>query len=386
MPSFFIAHRRTLLIAEGVIFVLLALAAFLHIWRPQTTLAQHIARCDGEGTRKQQCYGELVLSEANAKGIGAGLDALGALYVHDQEFASYCHGNTHELGKMAYTYFVAGKDISLSPKTSYCGFGFFHGFIEELMSESGDLSQARKFCEYVDSKLQSELKGTSFACYHGIGHGVVDGTDTAKWGNASLFIADGLRICETLGDTDQHSERCASGVFNALAIAYMDPKYRLSANPKDPFAICRLQDKPIVRKACYDQMNGYVDGTSATFRDALNVTYKTAEAAYAEVAIHSVAAYESINALAMGGDLLTYVKDCGTLPENLSTQCAQGFAEGLIETGKPGAEYVSAIDACARSGTLAHTCFHGVATSVHDRLPGAQQDAACTEIGKAGGQ
>src|SRR3989344_3749837 len=211
-PLFRIGRLSTLLLALFVLAGILAIILTL----PES-LSSRVTRCEENGDQEQQCFEKLILEEARMRGIDAAFDALAFLYARDREFAAYCHGNTHELGGIAYESFKRQEDITLSAKTSYCGFGFYHGFMEALLFDSGDLAEARRFCEYVDEKLRSTAQGVSFACYHGIGHGVVDGSDPSLWGNASRYIEKGLVLCDTLGDVEEHKARCASGVFNALA-------------------------------------------------------------------------------------------------------------------------------------------------------------------------
>src|SRR3989344_5796378 len=247
-PLFRIDRLRALLIALFVLAGILAIILTL----PES-LSSRVTSCEENKDQEQQCFEELILEEARMRGIDAAFDVLAFLYARDREFAEYCHGNTHELGTLAYESFKRGDEMSLSAKTSYCGFGFYHGFMEALLFDSGDLAEARRFCEYADEKLRSSTGGVSFACYHGIGHGVIDGSDPSTWGSASKYIEKGLALCDTLGEVEEHKERCASGVFNALAIAYREPKYRITADPSDPFAVCRAQKKLYEREACYDQ-------------------------------------------------------------------------------------------------------------------------------------
>ncbi len=349
-------------------------------------LSSSIARCEAEASKKQQCFENIIVDEAKQRGISRALDLLGELYAQDHEFATYCHGNTHQLGVLAYDKFKQGKNFSLSSKTSYCGFGFYHGFLETLLADRGDLSEARRFCEYVDNKLRATVSGVSFACYHGIGHGVVDGSDPSRWGDVNAYIKPGLALCDTLGEIEEHKARCASGVFNALAVAYTNPKYRLKANPKDPYAICRAQEKLYVRKACYDQMNGYVVATTSTFEEALKVAAESSEAQLKLTAVETVAGYTALRALANIRPLPQYLADCSALTTALRDICVRGFAVGLIEFGKPEDEYSVALNVCAQSGENEKMCLLGVTMAVHDRLSPEMQKKLCRDIAQIAGR
>jgi hypothetical protein len=347
---------------------------------------ERIADCLTQGKLKEQCLNNIIVEEAIRRGVDRGLDALAHTYDSDPSFVQGCHGATHELGRIAFDAFEAGEKMKLSDKTSYCGFGFFHGFLEALLEKSGDLAEARRFCEYVDVTLKETFSGISFACYHGIGHGLVDGSDPATWGDEEKFIEPGLTLCNTLGDDDQHRERCASGVFNSLAIAYVTPKFRIAGDPLDPYAACRKQEKPYAQKACHDQMNGYVANTNPEFSEALKIAAEGAEPGYTIVAVQSVAGFLAKKALFEGGDLSQFVRGCAVVPEQLRETCVRGFAVGFIEFAKPTEKYHSAVDACAGSGVYASACMNAVATAVKESLAPSEQVDACTYVRERSGE
>jgi hypothetical protein len=338
-----------------------------------------VTACESEETRSQQCFNELVITASRESGVKDGFNVLADIYERDQRFAEYCHGATHEIGRVAYEYFRDGRDFELSDKTSYCGFGFYHGFIEELMLDKGDIKEASIFCEYADEKLLPQTTGTSFACYHGIGHGVVDGTDPSLWGDAERYIEPGLTLCDSLGDIEEHKERCASGVFNALALAYKDPKYGFDARVEDAYSICTLQTKRYAREACYDQMNGYVVIHTPGFSDALRIASHV-EDLYVTTAVRSVASFRATKALAYPENLGSDLGMCDSLSTNLRNECAEGFGDGLIEGGKPTEEHITAVGVCAENTVLRDYCLRGVVKSVRQRFPIAIQKQTCAQI------
>ncbi len=368
-------------VVGGIVLVLIAtFVAMESKWWQNRQFSARIGVCEAEGPRKQQCFEELILSVAHTGGIGQAFDILAELYARDREFASFCHGNTHELGAIAYDDFRRSKDFSPSSKMSYCGFGFYHGFLEAMLFDKGDLGGAERFCDWLDEKFREEIQGVSFACYHGIGHGVIDGNDPTRWGNVQKFVEPGLALCRTLSDTGDHRERCASGVFNALALAYRDPKYRLANDTRDPYAFCRTQGEVYLRRACYDQMNTYVTWVYPNFADALSVAATRSEEAFRTVAVSSVPGPMAQEVLATDADIAALINVCSTLSTHLADMCAQGFGSGLIEFGKPGEEYRVAIEACARTGERAPACFNAVAHSVMDRLPPKTHEQMCRDI------
>lgn len=348
-------------------------------------ISKSIDGCLQEGPKKQQCLDTLILGEARRGGVSHAFDVLAEIYPRDTEFALFCHGNTHQLGELAFDSFEKGEDAAISPKTSYCGFGFYHGFLEKLVYTKGDLSEARLFCEHVDEKLRGTVSGGSFACYHGIGHGVVDGTDPSRWGDAEKYIEPGLALCEKVSDIQEEKARCASGVFNALAIVLHKGEHGFSATLTDPYSICKEQKLPYVRKSCYDQMNSYIVETTDTFSDALNMAASHAEPALVTVAISSVAGYTAQEALGSTSPLTTYLGACDKLSSSLRDVCAKGFASGLIEFGNPDKEYGKAIALCVQGGERTNACLRGVIDGAQYRLGPDALEAFCAEVGRAAG-
>lgn len=348
---------------------------------PERTTLQALAHaCESDPNRKQQCYEELVLNEANEKSVSAGFDALAYLYERDAEFATFCHGNTHELGEIAYRNFTRDTEVDVSPKTAYCGFGFYHGFLEALLAETGDLSEARRYCAIAEERLKNTFAGVSFACYHGIGHGVVDGSEPDRWGDASSFIERGLKLCDTLGEVEEHKERCASGVFNALALAYRNPTFSLSIDTNDPYAICRAQSLPYAEEACHDQMNTYVIDTSPTFSDALALARRSASPTYVATAIEAAAGYRAQSMLESDDTFAASIAACSALEGDLVSACIRGLAGGMIEFGKPGHEYDAALRLCSMANTESSICYQSLFTGVRDRVPKSEYPRLCTHI------
>lgn len=361
-----------------VLAVALIVAAFVG-YKPADVSASEIDACLDAGTQKAQCLNDLV-EKAGKESIVDGFDMLAAVYGRDQEFANACHGTTHTLGEYAYEDFKEATDFALTPKTAYCGFGFFHGFMEALLAENGDIAEARRFCDSADRDLQSATAGVSFACYHGIGHGIIDGSDPEAWGDVAAFIAPGLRLCDTLGDNLEHKTRCVSGVFNSLGVAYFEPKYKLPIEKNDPYAFCRGLVPEYQKKACYDQMNSYIVPATKSFSEALILAATTPETEYRQLAVSTVAGLAANQTLARKRDAAADMRACGELAPDLHATCARGFANGLIEFGLPGKEFDIALRACAESGNFAKACFEGLSHAAKDRVNRETQEKVCAAM------
>jgi plastocyanin len=101
--------------------------------------------CSAIGTTadKESCWNEAVITLLDSQGVSAALEYVGKLYTTEPSFAADCHDYLHKVGEAVYD---RRMDLSglLGPETSYCGYGFFHGYMERLLAVSGDITEAAK--------------------------------------------------------------------------------------------------------------------------------------------------------------------------------------------------------------------------------------------------
>lgn len=370
--------RRFVYLLSGILFFSIVIVLAFLLPRGAESLIREIEACEAQSNSTQQCFEELIVRTAKEKDVSSGFDVLALLYDRNHEFAQYCHGNTHELGEIAYEKFAQKNVIEVSSKTSYCGFGFYHGFLESLLHSTGDLDEARRYCGEAEELLKSTYRGVPFACYHGIGHGVIDGTNPASWNDAQTFIAPGLELCATLGKIEEHKERCASGVFNALALAYRDPTFSLDIDKKDPYALCRSQKERYERESCHDQMNTYISASTQTFDEALSLAIFSAAEEYKVLAVETTAATMATRILKQSTDTFeSYITSCKAVPFVYAQACIRGIASGLIELGKPEHEADVALRFCAQSDPHNDECHRVVFVGIRDRVPLSKYRSIC---------
>lgn len=302
-----------------------------------------IPDCRGEPA----CWRTAMEDALRERGLDQALELVAKLYRDEPEFAQSCHSFLHELGEAAYSMFSRNEALHLTPKTSYCGYGFFHGFMEALLFSGGTMEEARAFCAEADRQLSSEARDARGACLHGIGHGVVDGSDPRLWGDAQKFVSPGLALCEKVGADAVQIDRCASGSFNSLAIAFNSSQYGLTANANDPYWVCKLQTKHYFKKPCFEEMNTTVFLLSdKDLRKAAAFVAAIPEDIYAGSAISSVAGY----AASFYRDEQIFpeiVEICQSAGERLRFDCIEGFAGGLAEFGEPEKEHERATAFCS---------------------------------------
>ncbi len=298
---------------------------------------------DAEALKK--CW-EAVVSVSMKKGdIAGAFDSLADLYGAAPNLGETCHSLTHEIGRTAYRLFARDVDFGITPKTAYCSYGFYHGFMEELVLAKGDMKLAREFCSYVDQQLVKVSPDVTLQCYHGIGHGTVNNHDPRTWGDPQKLIDPAIALCEEVATNDSEVNRCATGVYNGLAVFYSNGEYKLTLDRNDPVGICRRQPEKY-QDACYVSFNTLLLGLTG---------YDLAKAAtyLAHIPQDVIAQHAMINLASPVGtkhitetDHAPTISVCRSLPARIRLACIQGYAFGFLEHGEPTKEYIKPLQFC----------------------------------------
>lgn len=330
-----------------------------------------------------QCWQKAIGQQLQANNLDSAFAALDAFTKQNPTQLGSCHGLAHEMGERAFKLFNQRKDFALSPKTSYCGYGFYHGFMETLVHTTNDMVQARAFCDYADKKLKTFVADAGGACIHGIGHGSVDDApDPSAWGNMHAIVQPSLALCERISTDESQLFRCASGSFNALEILSDSGQYKLSANQHDPFSICREQPEKY-KRACYTQflvsamfVSNNDFSRTAQFIDTIQ------EDAYAK---ETLAGLSVERARLQETDYDKTITWCRSLASRFRISCITGFAEGFLKYGPPESEYVKAIDFCASpllSEKERSPCFDRVLSILRNFYTVARSREICLSVKK----
>ncbi|MEK7561229.1 MAG: hypothetical protein AAB539_04745 [Patescibacteria group bacterium] len=346
---------------------------------------------------------QLVDKELRERGIASAFNLVAARYA-DGEVGGDCHGYAHRIGQEAYRLFRQGGKIALTPQTSYCGYGFYHGFMETLLETTGDMQEARKFCLSVGKQLSGMTADASGACFHGIGHGAVDGGDPGTWGDAEAMMRPGMEFCERVSQDPSERYRCVTGVFNAIEILAADPKYRLENLRRDPFSLCK-NPPAFDREPCYTNMLPALLGVKggdyqAAFTAIAAIQENSADYSAmfrildddrAEKAGYLVRAtvvlglaHELIRSYGQKQDYAaTVVGYCRALSPPLVLPCIQGLAGGHMKYGEPTREYIKGLAFC-EDGILrddeAHDCNRHILRRLRLWYDARQAAAICASV------
>jgi hypothetical protein len=215
----------------------------------------------------------------------------------------------------------------------------------EMLGGTGDMGVARDFCSYVDRQIAQEAPDASLQCFHGIGHGTVNSHDPAAWGDAPAMVAPALALCERAAETPDQLSRCATGVFNGIAIFMSTKQYNLSIDPADPMRICRGQ-KEQFQDACFISMNVVLfSHTGGDFGKAAAYVESIPDDIQAQHTIINVAAMAAAGNID-AEDYAEEIRVCRGLQSRLRLSCIAGYAYGFLEHGEPQKEYVKPLAFC----------------------------------------
>lgn len=346
--------------------------------------------CTTEKT--QQCWEKMMLETLEKEGVKATFDQLLYLSQTEPGFADDCHGFSHTIGKEAYKLYVAKENFELTPAASLCGYGFFHGFMETMLLTTGNIDEAREFCKEVDRKLSGQASAAATACYHGIGHGAIDGSDQSAWGDIDAMMAPGFKLCGIMAKNELESYLCTTGVFNAIEILSADPKYGIEQLQADPFPVCNKQ--PIERReGCYSNMLPIVmKMTGNDFQKSFDYINKN-------MIDNNVTAIDgnTINDLVTLGLMFEYIRMYGETDgyaekgiefcrkQNADDRlpCIEGLSGGHIKYGKPGVEYVKNLEFCENKMLTADekdACYKYTLPRLSNRYNQEETQMICNKV------
>jgi hypothetical protein len=301
-----------------------------------------------------KCLEKQITDTLKSKGLDAAFEKMGKLYETSSLFRETCHSNAHILGDAAYDLFKKGKMPALSPKTSYCGYGFYHGFMEKMLQTTGSLEEAQTFCKKAGELLAKETSDAEGACYHGIGHGSMDGGDPTLWGNVQAMIEPSIKLCEKVAPENEYQGkryRCMTGVYNAIEILSQNSQYGLDLLRKDPFGFCPTQ--PIqYQEGCYTNMlPALMRKVGGSYEKAIAEIIKIPKGTQQDPIrslVFSSLMHDYIREFINSNDLYGRgIKTCRSVNEDMRIPCFEGLSGGLMKYGEPQKEYIKALNFCA---------------------------------------
>lgn len=313
-----------------------------------------IKRCDLEENRSR-CWESEMEKVIKNDGLEEGFNFFKEFYIFEGSGNSFegvgnCHSYAHILGERSYEAFLYGdKKIVESESMSYCGFGFWHGFMGQYVRK-GDLDPEKitSFCSQFSQKFTDE-------CFHGVGIGSVgDPPHPSTWGKPVDMIKGSLETCDSTATNDEQLNQCLSGVFHQQGIFALRDEYGLVFDKNEPLSLCAPYEGSHYVSPCYRQISSRLP---RAFDNDLTKIYKYLEAKFNNDPIIPNLIFLSSKVLSedqifndQKQQYQTFINDCKDLPKKFQEWCISGYIAGLFEEGQPDKEYIKAIDFCISEG------------------------------------
>ncbi len=307
--------------------------------------------CTDKDAPTGECFAEHINGVLADRGLEAALNEMSRLYETNPAFADWCHASAHTLGEAAYRIFAREGTMPLLDKASYCGFGFYHGFMETMLQESGDVAAAKRFCAEAARSLSGGAGNVEGACYHGIGHGAVDGADPRDWEDPKKLIAPGLALCERVDPTEPHFFRCASGAFDSLALLYINNAYGLRLAVADLYGVCASWKESRIRTPCLSEMNLPVfRQTGSDFTKSIILVERIENRIDSRLAMEGISRVLGVTMRDFSTDAFaSIVNACHGARSDLVDPCITGIPTGILERLTVGNEYRIALRFCSQA-------------------------------------
>lgn len=325
-----------------------------------------------EISEKEQCWDEAIEQTVATKGLDEAFRVFSELYESEPGVPKACHGWAHVLGKAAFDLYSEQKSLVLKKETEYCGYGFFHGFIERLLQTTGNVGEVKKFCEYASKQLPEQSEAAYANCIHGIGHGSVSVDNPALFGNFQAMLDVGLKSCDAALTTAEDRRNCHDGAFNAMELYEYDGEYGLTYTSSDPFGHCRTQKEEYKISCYFEYVGPLVNVTNHDFKKASRlIDSENVSAEIRNVFISRLAADFMLDDLVKPTQEQN-VRNCRAVPKDMRESCFKGVVNGFIAHGEPGKEYVKALAFCHASYLEGHEkdiCYQIILGHIASRDP-----------------
>ncbi len=308
-----------------------------------------------------ECYEKDIKRALLHGGVFGGIERVRELSQTSSKFSGLCHNYAHSIGVYAYDQFTKDKSFTLSPGMSYCSYGFYHGFMEEMLAQSGDYKKAAQFCLQFKQKSGPRENNLDKECYHGIGHGFVDEHIPTDWQDVEGTVRRAISVCQAVMDSEEDFRNCAGGVYNGIANVYLAGEYGVTVTESDPLWLCK-EAAPSLQSDCYNYMaRVFLRTSNRSFERALNQAITHTEVKFQEIVVAGLANMSAVKRISNMTDSL---KACLALDFYVQDACLGGFALGLVQSGPPSKEYAGGIDFCSRvtlSAKQSENCFTRIA-------------------------
>lgn len=335
--------------------------------------------CDDSNTQGEYCFDEQIRSIVIEKGINTAFELLAQKY-DTGSIPAACHWSAHKIGEEAYLEQQRGKPLIMTKDTYYCGYGFYHGYLEVMLRANPDPEKQKDFVVSFCDSAQKEIGGEARDnCYHGIGSGYTENPPNMNvWGKDEKLVEPGLKICEQLFANTREWEMCTTGVYAVLAKFKAEEKYDFSFDKQDPFKFCADSPKKFHRP-CYGEMSAKLEKITDGNLTLVSKYIKNVDINIAKLVVN-VAVVTIMQRDILKDDQINFISDCKTFSLDLIPSCIDGIVWGFLYHGRINEEHVKAFKFCNSNlfdSKEQDFCYQRLVARAKNMYSGAKFDKIC---------
>ncbi len=316
--------------------------------------------CDAlsNDSQKKMCMELLLKNVLEEKGLASGLEVFRGIASESDD----CHQAAHLLGEYAYRVYAMKQGGTIGAEGTFCGYGFWHGFMTALAADSG-VAKAETYCASISESTNQHTEQAKDACYHGIGIGLIpDPPPLSLWGKGPDLLAPVLSFCSALREGAQYKSTCTSGAFHAIVGYMAEARYGFAFSPDDPFALCRSYEANVAEQCYYQIASQLRELGGHNFARVVELTSDVPEQARPLVLF--LASTIFINPDMSSGEMVSFLRECQSTIRG-HNQCMEAIIKSLFDKGIPEHEFERPLAFCSSeelpSGERA-ACFKEFAT------------------------
>lgn len=341
------------------------------------------------GITRATCWEDDFRKLIEKEGMEAAFDKFVEIFNTDNTFRSYCHDVMHYVGRAAYSVYELDQKIIDRQEVAFCGFGFYHGFIEASLEEHGTygFTVARDYCEHIYENDQTsdryEESYPAGACWHGVGHAAFDGLEGSYWGDAKRMTEKSLELCSETFSHEYPQWQCATGVFNSLATAMTNKNYGLTFDEDVVSEVCGSMEGDR-RDSCFlDLIVGRTNAMNLPLEEtmAYALSFDAPEESRTH-ALFGVVDDAFRRDPTASSDPVTFFAECEKLESSAHKEaCLQGITIGILYSSHDQnvAERLLSFCPTISDEPLKESCFQRSARLIEVAVGPADYERICSE-------
>lgn len=223
--------------------------------RPIGHIPKSLKECQKADTKEFRCYGAYYAAKTFYQDRETVFADIRKMYDEDAYVKAECHQITHIIGRTAYKKY-GGLDKAYETGDSFCWSGYYHGAIEQAITDIGNdriAAQAPVVCESFAKKRPYSFD--HYNCVHGLGHGLM--------AVAAYDLPKSLELCDVITNNWER-QSCYGGAFmENVMVASRGDGTTAYFKDSEPLYPCTFVGRPY-KEQCYLmqtsqvlQRNGY---------------------------------------------------------------------------------------------------------------------------------